>query len=154
MPHQPVNPRQRGRAKNLRRAMTRAETLLWRYLKAHHVDGLGFRRQVPMQSYIADFICHAARLVIELDGESHDFESSQRRDRTRDAWFESQGYVALRYTNDEVLTNLAGVVENIRETVAARASGLPPSLALPHQGGGNTSVTASSPSTTAGNVKA
>jgi very-short-patch-repair endonuclease len=154
MPHVAVSPRQRGRAKNLRRAMTRAETLLWRYLKAHHVEGLGFRRQVPMGAYIADFVCHGARFVVELDGESHDFEASQRRDRVRDGWFESQGYVVLRYTNDEVLRNLAGVVENIRETAAARASGLPPSLALPYKGGGNTSEAALSPSATAGDVKA
>jgi very-short-patch-repair endonuclease len=153
MPHVVVSPRQRGRAKELRRVMTRAETLLWRYLKAHHIDGLGFRRQVPMQRYIADFVCHAARLVVELDGESHDFESSQQRDRARDAWFESQGYVVLRYMNNEVLTNLAGVVEHIRQTAAARASGLPPSLALPHKGGGNIAEQASGPSVTADNAE-
>ncbi len=134
--------------------MTHAETLLWRYLKAHHVDGLGFRRQVPMEAYIADFICHAARLVVELDGESHDFESSQQRDRVRDAWFESQGYVVLRFTNDQVLTNLAGVVEVIRKTAAGRTRGLPPSLALPHKGGGNTSEFAANSSQTAGDVEA
>ena len=54
--------------------MTRAETLLWRYLKAHHVDGLAFRRQVPMRNFIADFVCHAARIVVEIDGDSHHFE--------------------------------------------------------------------------------
>lgn len=106
--------------------MTRAETLLWRYLKAHHVDGLGFRRQVPMQSYVADFVCYAAKLIIELDGESHDFESRQTRDCTRDAWFAAHGYVVLRYTNDEVLKNLSGVVEHIREIAKARVRGHPP----------------------------
>jgi very-short-patch-repair endonuclease len=79
-----------------------------------------------MQSYIADFVCYSARLVIELDGESHDFESRQQRDRARDAWFEARGFAVLRYTNHEVLTNLAGVVENIRETAAARTRGHPP----------------------------
>ncbi len=105
--------------------MTRAETLLWRYLKAHHIDGLGFRRQVPMQSYIADFVCFSARLVIELDGESHDFESQQQRDRMRDAWFEAQGFTVLRYTNHHVMTNLAGVVESIREAASARLAATP-----------------------------
>ncbi len=114
--------------------MTRAETLLWRYLKGHHVDGLGFRRQVPMQSYVADFVWHAAKLVIELDGESHDFESRQARDRVRDAWFEAQGYRVLRYTNEDVLKNLSGVVENIREMAGARLAATPlPSP--PPQGG-------------------
>src|SRR5262245_25311931 len=102
MPHAAVNPQQRNRAKQLRRTMTRAETLLWRYIKAERVDGLSFRRQVPMQRYIADFVCHAARLIVELDGESHDFESRQQHDAERDAWFESQGFVVLRFTNDQV----------------------------------------------------
>src|SRR5712691_12655879 len=113
MPHAVVGKHQRARAKSLRRTMTRAETLLWRYLKAHHVDGLGFRRQVPMRGYIADFVCNSARLVVELDGETHDFVSRIERDRMRDAWFESQGYVVLRFTNYDVLTNLEGVIAAI-----------------------------------------
>jgi len=120
MPHVIVAKRQRARAKELRQAMTRAETLLWRYLKAHHIDDLGFRRQVPMQNYIADFVCHSARLVVEIDGESHDFASRQRRDQRRDAWFRSQGYTVLRFTNDDVLKNLEGVVEAIRAAASAR----------------------------------
>jgi very-short-patch-repair endonuclease len=130
--------------------MTRAETLLWRYLKAHHVEGLGFRRQVPMKRYVADFVCHAARLVVELDGETHDFASSQNNDRARDAWFRSQGYAVLRFTNDQVLTNLEGVVELIRQTAATQREA-PPSLSLPHKGGGNPQTTArdgASPSAT------
>ena len=137
MPHAAVSAPQRHRAKSLRRSMTRAETLLWRYLKAHHVDGLGFRRQVPMRGYVADFACHAARLIIELDGESHDFESRQRSDLARDAWLRSQGYTVLRFGNDDVLKNLQGVVEAIRNAASARVPGSPPSLSLPHKGGGN-----------------
>ena len=140
MPHAAVNPQQRSRAKSLRKTMTRAETLLWRYLKAHHIGGLGFRRQVPMRSYVADFACHAARLIVELDGEKHDFAASQRSDRIRDAWFRSQGYTVLRFTNEQVLRNLEGVVEVIR--TSASESGSPPSLSLPHKGGGNAQTTA------------
>jgi len=62
MPHAAVSEQQRHRAKRLRSAMTRAETLLWRYIKAGRVDGLSFRRQVPMRKYIADFVCHSRRL--------------------------------------------------------------------------------------------
>jgi very-short-patch-repair endonuclease len=116
--------------------MTRAETLLWRYLKAHHIDGLGFRRQVPMQAYVADFACHSTRLIVELDGESHNFESRQRSDGQRDEWFRSQGYTVLRFTNEQVLTNLEGVVAAIREASACMLAS-PPSLSLPHKGGGN-----------------
>jgi len=100
--------------------MTRAERLLWRYLKAHHLDGLGFRRQVPMGPYIADFVCHAAHLVIEIDGETHDFAARQTYDLRRDAWFASRGYFVLRISNDEVLGNLEGVWELIRMTAAER----------------------------------
>ncbi|MFL4968897.1 MAG: endonuclease domain-containing protein [Xanthobacteraceae bacterium] len=119
--HAAVSKRQRIRAKNLRQTMTRAETLLWRYLKAHHVNGLGFRRQVPMRSYIADFVCHSARLIVELDGETHDFDSRMQRDQKRDAWFASQGYLVLRFTNDDVMTNLEGVVEAIRAAASAHS---------------------------------
>src|SRR5205807_1218280 len=124
---------QRNRAKSLRRAMTRAETMLWRYLKAHHVDGLGFRRQVPIRGYVADFVCHSALLIVELDGEPHDFESRQYGDARRDMWFRSEGYTVLRFINEDVLTNLEGVVAAIREA-SARALASPPSLSLPHKG--------------------
>jgi very-short-patch-repair endonuclease len=137
MPHAKVSDRHLARAKQLRQTMTRAETLLWRYIKAHRIGGLGFRRQVPIGPYVADFICHSARLIVELDGESHDFASRQQSDQARDAWFQSQNYLALRFTNDQVLANLDGVVQAIRETADARVRSLPPSLALPHKGGGN-----------------
>jgi very-short-patch-repair endonuclease len=135
--HAAVTKHQRGRAKQLRQRMTRAENLLWRYLKAHHVDGLAFRRQVPMRQFIPDFVCHAARIVIEVDGASHDFASRQRADRLRDRWFESQGYAVLRFMDEQVLRNLEGVIEVIRRAAATRLLPAPPSLALPHKGGGN-----------------
>jgi very-short-patch-repair endonuclease len=137
MPHEVVSERQRGRAKQLRQAMTRAETLLWRYLKANRIDGLGFRRQVPIRNYVADFLCFSVKLVIELDGESHDFEERQKADQGRDAFFVSEGFQVLRFTNEQVMSNLEGVVEAIRQTAASRASGLPPSPTLPHKGGGS-----------------
>src|ERR1700733_8437628 len=109
MPHANVSERQRNRAKQLRLTMTRAETLLWRYLKAHRIDGLGFRRQVPFRHYIADFACLSAKLIVELDGESHDFREQQEADRTRDDLFAREGFEVLRFTNDQVLSNLEGV---------------------------------------------
>ncbi|MGD9845074.1 MAG: endonuclease domain-containing protein [Variibacter sp.] len=142
MPHANVNAQLRGRAKKLRTTMTRAETLLWRYLKAHHVDDLGFRRQVPMRRYVADFVCHAARLIVELDGVSHDFTARQTHDDQRDAWFKGQGYEVLRFSNDDVLRNLEGVIVSIRQAVIARNVSVPPSLPLPHKGGGNAQSTA------------
>jgi very-short-patch-repair endonuclease len=116
--------------------MTRAETLLWRYLKAHHIDGLAFRRQAPMGHFIADFVCHSAKIVVEIDGLSHDFQKRQRNDQKRDEWFASQRYVVLRFTNDQVMKRLEGVIEIIRHKASMRLRQSPPSLALPHKGGG------------------
>jgi very-short-patch-repair endonuclease len=140
MPHVQVNDLQRNRAKRLRRTMTRAESLLWRYLKAHPLAKLGFRRQVPMGNYIADFVAHSRKIVVELDGESHDFVSRVRHDALRDRWLTSRGYRVLRFTNDDVLKNLEGVVLSIAE---AAEQAVPPSLTLPRKGGGNTSAGAS-----------
>jgi very-short-patch-repair endonuclease len=132
MPHAFVSELQRNRAKPLRSTMTRAETLLWRYIKAGRVDGLSFRRQVPMHKYTADFVCHSHWLIIELDGESHDFESRIQEDAERDAWFVSQGYRVLRFTNEQVLTNLEGVVEAIRIEAAKQLTPFP--VPPPHGG--------------------
>ena len=87
----------------------------------------------------------SAKIIVELDGETHGFEERQKADRNRDAFFVSQGFEVLRFTNGQVMSNLEGVVEVIRQGAASRASGLPPSPALPHKGGGSrdseTSVT-------------
>jgi len=137
MPHAVVSERQRNRAKQLRQTMTHAETLLWRHLKANRIDGIGFRRQTPIKNYIADFVCFSANLIIELDGESHNFDERQKADERRDAFFISEGFRVLRFTNEQVMSNLEGVVEAIREATQVGASGSPPSPALPHKGGGN-----------------
>jgi len=140
MPHAVVSDRQRSRAKQLRRAMTRAETLLWRYLKANRMDGVGIRRQTPIGNFIADFVCFSSKIIIEVDGESHDFEERQKADQRRDAFFAAEGFQVLRFTNEQVMTSLEGVVEVIRQAASGGARGLPPSLTLPHKGGGNTNT--------------
>jgi very-short-patch-repair endonuclease len=142
MPHAAVSNQQRHTAKHLRRAMTRAEILLWRYLKAHHLDGISFRRQAPMGRYVVDFVCHTARVIVELDGETHDFDARQQHDAVRDAWLASRGYLILRFTNEEALSAVEGVLTVIRETAATRIRSTPPSLSLPRKGGGNPQTTA------------
>ena len=137
MPHNEVDKIQRDRARHLRRTMTRAETLLWRHLNANRLAGFGFRRQSPMGRYIADFVAHSCRLVVEVDGESHDFESRRLHDSRRDEWFASRGYRVLRFTNDDVMKNLEGVVIAIRQAAEQAA---PPSLTLTRKGGGNPSA--------------
>jgi very-short-patch-repair endonuclease len=145
MPHAVVSDRQRSRAKQLRRTMMHAETLLWPHLKANRLDGIGFRRQVPIANYIVDFVCFASRLVVELDGESHDFEERQTSDQRRDDFFGAEGFRVLRFTNEQVMSNLEGVVEVIRKATAFGASGLPPSPTLPHKGGGSSDTAPSIP---------
>src|SRR5215472_6095656 len=70
------------RARALRREMTEAETKLWRMLRSRQIEGYRFRRQVPLGRYIADFVCHEARLIVELDGGQHDFCRSRKRTGT------------------------------------------------------------------------
>src|ERR1700744_2580728 len=146
MPHAVVSDRQRGRGKQLPQTMTRAETLLWRYLKANRIDGLSFRRQVPFRNYIADFACLSVKLIVELDGESHEFDERQKADQHRDAFFVSEGQV-LRFANEQVMSNLEGVVETIRLTASSRACCSSFSPPLPHKGGGSADVSASIPQT-------
>ena len=106
---------QRMAARLLRRDMTDAERKLWQVLRAHRFRGARFRRQAPLGPYIADFVCHALKLVIEVDGGRH---SGSQKDAARDAWLHTQGYRVLRFWNNEVLGNLAGVLDKIGREIA------------------------------------
>ncbi|OYU14885.1 MAG: hypothetical protein CFE37_08330 [Alphaproteobacteria bacterium PA4] len=97
MPHRPLQ----ARAQRLRRAQTPAERAVWTILRAPPFDALHFRRQVPFGNrYIADFASHRAGVIIEIDGNTHDLDSS--REVARTAWLTAQGYRVLRLTNAEV----------------------------------------------------
>jgi very-short-patch-repair endonuclease len=135
VPHDRVSRSQRARAKQLRQTMTRAETLLWRYLKAHRLKGLSFRRQASMGAYIVDFVCHSARFVVEVDGASHDFDSRQRRDHIRDTWLANRGYLVIWFSDEDVLRTLGGVVDRIEEIAQARLRNNTPLPNPPPQGG-------------------
>jgi len=113
---------QRVAARRLRREMTDAEHKLWQALRANRFRGVGFRRQAPLGPYIADFVCHALKLVIEVDGGQH---SGSERDAARDAWMVREGYKVLRFWNNEVLGNLEGVLDRIGREVAAAPSPQP-----------------------------
>ena len=113
-------------AKNLRKRLTDTERLLWRYLRAEQIEGYKFRRQEPIGKYIVDFACHEKRIVIEVDGSQHSID--KEIDKTRDKWLREQGYEVIRFWNNEVLTNVYGVLEVIRNTL------LSPSLNPSHQG--------------------
>jgi very-short-patch-repair endonuclease len=119
-------------ARTLRRDMSNAERKLWSALRGHRFHGVQFRRQAPCGPYIADFLCHAARLIIEVDGATHSTETELARDGRRDAWFEDNGFSVLRVTNAAVYAEFDGVLEMIRLRVEER---LPPPPALPRFAG-------------------
>ena len=103
-----------GNARALRRNMTDAEQKLWRALRAGQLAGCKFRRQVPVGPYCADFLCYEARLVIEVDGGQH---ADLRSDRVRDRWFAENGFRVLRFWNNDVLSNLEGVLTTVLDAV-------------------------------------
>jgi very-short-patch-repair endonuclease len=98
-------------AKSLRQRSTDAERFLWRYLRAKRFTSLKFRRQQPVGPYIVDFICFEKRIIIELDGGQH--SDQVNRDKIRDSWLKDQGYQVLRFWNNDVLTNIHGVLHII-----------------------------------------
>ena len=100
------------RARQLRREMSLPEILLWQMLRKRP-GGLRFRHQHPAGRYVADFFCHEARLVVEVDGEAHDRGDRPRRDQERDAWFAARRFQVLRIPAREVLSDLENVVRGI-----------------------------------------
>ena len=99
------------RARTLHTRSTDAESLLWQHLRNRQLAGLKFRRQYPLGSYIVDFVCMECRLIVELDGGQHAIQSGA--DTKRDAWLSGQGFVVLRFWNNEVLGNLESVLDAI-----------------------------------------
>jgi very-short-patch-repair endonuclease len=106
-----VTPELLAAAKELRHRMTPAEQVLWRALQNRQLGGLRFRNQYPVGPFVLDFYCPAYKLVIEVDGSIHEQQTEQ--DAARTEHLEAYGYRVLRFHNDEVLTNLAGVLERI-----------------------------------------
>ena len=103
-------------AKKLRSKQTDAEQKLWYHLRAHRFLGLKFKRQKPLGRYIVDFICEEHKLIIELDGGQHADRTAY--DTERDKWLGRQGYVVLRFWNNEVMLELEAVREKIRLTLS------------------------------------
>jgi very-short-patch-repair endonuclease len=105
-------------ARTLRENPTEAERRLWSRLRKRQLDGYRFRRQAPLGPYVVDFACLAARLVIEVDGGQHSWRTEQ--DAMRKAWLEANGFQVLRFWNNEVQSNLDGVLETVRRTLQNR----------------------------------
>ena len=94
-----VEQRSRRWARELPEESTPAEEALWARLRGRQVLGLKFRRQFPINRYIADFCCPELRLVIEVDGTVHETEAQIAHDQNRGEYLQSLGYYVLRFTN-------------------------------------------------------
>ena len=125
-----VTPKMRTRARTLRSQFTDAERIIWTALRAHRLNGASFRRQTPIGPYVADFVCHTANLVIEIDGGQHFEPEHLKRDARRDAFLKSKGFRVLRFNNHDVMTNRQGVLESIAAAIKEA-----PSPTLPRKRG-------------------
>lgn len=114
---QPVPPSHRAFARSMRADSTKAENVLWQALRGKQLDGLKFKRQVPLDGYIIDFVCFEARLIVEVDGGQH---AESQHDAVRDRHFEAAGFRVLRLWNDEVLKNIDGVCLAILQEARGR----------------------------------
>ena len=110
MPHQIVPPAHRRFARAMRTDATNAEHMLWQALRGKQLEGLKFKRQVPIDGRIVDFVCFDARLIIELDGGQH---SGSKSDLLRDRHFDAQGFHTIRFWNNGVEEDLDGVCQTI-----------------------------------------
>ncbi|MEE9433082.1 MAG: DUF559 domain-containing protein [Sphingorhabdus sp.] len=108
------------RARQLRQEASLPEALLWQRLKAGPV-GLKFRRQHPSGPYIADFYCHKAKLIVEVDGIAHDVGDNPQQDLKRDAWFAERKLEVIRIPAKEVLQDVDRTAQSIVEYAAGKA---------------------------------
>ncbi len=103
----------------MRQAPAPAEQRLWYCLRDRRLNGFKFRRQVPVGPYIADFYCAACRLIVELDGDSHAHRHEYDAERTE--YLNQDGYVVVRFVNDDVFKHLDAVLESILSGCQARS---------------------------------
>lgn len=109
-------------ANRLRKEMTKAEACLWKYvLRAGKMKGYGFRRQRPVLNYIADFMCKPLMLIVEVDGSIHELEEVRKNDEQRQKALEEAGFTVLRFTNNEVLTNIQWVHSCLEEWIEKKS---------------------------------
>ena len=110
------------RARALRRNSTPAEDRLWSVLRGRGLGEAKFRRQQRFGKFVADFVCQAARLIIEIDGDTHATERGEAHDARRTAFLEQEGYRVIRFSNADVMGNLDGVASVILAALAPSPS--------------------------------
>ena len=150
-----IDPAVIPRARKLRRNMTEGERKLWAELREfRRWYGVHVRRQAPLGVYVADFVIHEKKLVIEIDGEHHFKPERQKRDRERDEWLSGQGYQVLRFNTGELSDTFNGCIEEILQALGlmegrsrtptpnltGASRGSRPSFGPPQGGGGQGSA--------------
>ncbi len=111
-------------AKQMRNQPTEAEELLWNVLNSKKLEGYKFRKQHIIGNFITNFICIKANLIIEIDGLIHQLPENIESDAQRTEWLEEEGYRVIRFTNEEVLSNLDLVLNKIKEALEIPPSGV------------------------------
>jgi very-short-patch-repair endonuclease len=107
------------KARHLRRDMTDAEKIMWKELKNRQKFPVRFKRQHPIDIFIVDFYCHKYKLVIEIDGEIHNNVEIAERDEGRTHDLEKRGIKILRFTNNQVRTNINYVLQKISVAISS-----------------------------------
>ena len=111
------DPKSISLARNLRRNESDAERKLWSKLRSRQFDNLKFRRQHPIGKYIVDFVSIEKKIIVEVDGGQHNELNNIENDKQRTIRLENEGYTVLRFWNNDVLTNIEGVVIRILEQI-------------------------------------
>jgi len=109
-------------ASNMRKNPTEAEKKLWKYLRNMRSDGFIFRRQHPIDIFIADFYCHKLKLVIEVDGEIHEETENREYDDGRSGELEKYEIKVIRFRNEEIINNQELVIKEIQSVIKELAS--------------------------------
>jgi very-short-patch-repair endonuclease len=115
------------RRRKLRRESTNAERLFWIQVK-NKTLGYKFRRQFNIGRYIVDFYCHELKLIVEIDGFTHDDEDVQKKDVLRQRYLEDLGYKMIRYTDDQVLNDTEATIQDLKNKCDELSSVTPPNL--------------------------
>ena len=117
------NPALQPFASSLRKEMTKSEACLWKYvLKGRKLKGSSFRRQRPVLNYIADFMCMELMLIIEVDGATHDWDETGKKDQIKNQDLERAGFSVVRFSDEDVLKNINAVLDYLEEWIDNKAS--------------------------------
>lgn len=122
------NKSHKGLAKALRSKMTKAEACLWKYALKGNQRGVSFRRQRPIDQYIVDFVCLPLKLIIEVDGLTHQYPEVMENDKVRQKKLEEFGFTVLRFEDGDILNDINAVIRNIDFEIEKLSKSPPPPI--------------------------